>query len=100
MSDLVIAVTAASGRLGRPLVRRLRAEGHTVIAIPSSLGAVPGADVFIHLARDADWTRRLLARIADLDRPPGLFVTASRVRLPGVPTLRLRDFTRRLHVPA
>jgi NAD(P)-dependent dehydrogenase (short-subunit alcohol dehydrogenase family) len=76
--NLVIAMTGAGGRLGRALVRRLRAEGHTVIPVPRDYGRIPGSDVIIHLGPG---TRRLAARLPNaVTLPENLLTTGPRVR--------------------
>lgn len=75
--DYVIAMTGTRSRLGRALVSRLRAEGHTVIPVPPDYGLLPGSDLLIHLGRG---TRRLASRLPDAVALPGnLLTTATRV---------------------
>ncbi|MBV8880985.1 MAG: hypothetical protein JO332_13530 [Planctomycetaceae bacterium] len=76
--DLVIAVTGTRSRLGRALVPRLRAEGHTVVPVPTDYGLIPGSDVLIHLGAGS---RRLAARLPDaVGLPETLLTTGPRMR--------------------
>lgn len=73
MTSLMIGLTAADSPEGRALAEQLRARGHSVLPIPLEPGRLPGVDVLVLLGPlDADHTRRLLDRRADLDRPPRL----------------------------
>jgi NAD dependent epimerase/dehydratase family enzyme len=83
--DLVIAVAGGDGFLGTALLARLRAAGHTVLAIPDDPGLLPGSDVLIHLGRedDAGATRRLVSRLGDAVSRPKVFVHASSTDLYG-----------------
>jgi NAD(P)-dependent dehydrogenase (short-subunit alcohol dehydrogenase family) len=76
--DHVIAMTGIRSRLGRALAARLRAEGHTVIAVPRDYGLLPGSDLLIHLGEGA---RRLAARLPDaVTLPENLLTTSSRIK--------------------
>jgi len=76
--DFVIAMTGTRSRLGRALVSRLRAQGHTVVPVPRDYGLLPGSDLFIHLGRGS---RRLAARLpAAVTLPGNLLTTAARVK--------------------
>jgi NAD dependent epimerase/dehydratase family enzyme len=83
--DLVIAIAGADGFVGSALLARLRAAGHTVIPIPDEPGLLPGADVLIHLEREADaaGTRRLVSRLGDAVSRPRVFLHASSVDVYG-----------------
>lgn len=94
-----IAITGASGFIGRALSNRLRSGGHSVTAV--SLRAAPGAESFpvcdavVHLAGEPvaqRWTRAARERIrgsriqgtralvaAMRDRPPPVLISASAV---------------------
>ena len=91
------AVTGATGFLGTRLRAFLETQGHTIRALPRDGGSVDGADAVIHLAGEPvaqRWTaaakrrirdsrvlgtERLLARIAEASRRPGVLVCASAI---------------------
>ena len=81
--DLVIAMTGTRTRLGRALSARLRAEGHTVVAVPRNYGQLPGSDLLIHLGPGA---RLLTRRLPDAVSRPGNVLTMG-ARLKGVEAL-------------
>jgi uncharacterized protein (TIGR01777 family) len=100
-ADMIIAITGASGFVGRRLTARLGAEGHATRAIslrtklPSD--AFAGCDAVVHLSgepvaqrwtaavkqriRDSriEGTRAVVAAIAELDKKPSVLVGASAV---------------------
>jgi hypothetical protein len=99
-----VAITGASGFIGRRLVRSLNADGHSVAAIgrdPRALAAVEGAEAIVHLAgepvaqrwtrsakrriRSSRWegTRRLVEAMRPLSRPPATLVCASAIGIYG-----------------
>lgn len=92
---MLIGMTGASGFLGRPLARRLTDAGHTVVPISREPGLLPGVDALIHLGGESiagrwtrrkrrailesriEGTRRLVDRMAAMDRRPEVFLCAS-----------------------
>ncbi len=92
---MLIAVTGASGFLGRPLCRRLREAGHTVVPVSREPGLLPHVDAVVHLAGESiagrwtarrrreilasrvDGTRRLVDRMRDQEQRPSVFLCAS-----------------------
>jgi len=97
-----IAVTGASGFIGRALAERLRAAGHTVAPLHvRQLGAVPGGDAVVHLAGETvvqrwtaeakkrirasrvDGTIRLVNALASVQPRPAVFISASAIGIYG-----------------
>ena len=94
---MIIAVTGASGFIGRRLTERLRAEGHTVreISLRSRLLIVPVCHAVVHLAGEPvaqRWTRSARDRIlksrmegtkslvkALSEHPPPVLISASAI---------------------
>jgi hypothetical protein len=67
---MIIAVTGASGFIGRGLIERLRAEGHTVEEVPlrDVRPQIPVCHAVVHLAGEPiaqRWTRAARQRIRD-----------------------------------
>lgn len=66
-----VAVTGATGHLGRVLVPYLASHGHAVTVVGRELGS-PACDVLVHLAapnhRDASAVNRFLRYVADIDQ--------------------------------
>ncbi len=97
-----IAVTGASGFIGRRLVEEFRAEGHEVTPIRLRRDpSVPVSDAVVHLAGEplaqrwtaqakreirssrVNGTRRLIENISQLSERPAVFVCASAVGIYG-----------------
>ncbi len=93
-----IALTGASGFIGHALSERLRGAGHEVVPVRiREMQSVPPSDAVVHLAGEtvgqrwtpeakrriresrADGTRRLVAELAKLERPPRVLISASAV---------------------
>lgn len=93
-----IAVTGASGFIGRALVERLRAAGHEITSLyVRKLGAVEPVEAVVHLAGEpvaqrwtakarqrirasrVDGTLQLVNSLANLDPRPSVLVSASAV---------------------
>jgi uncharacterized protein len=96
-----IAITGASGFIGRNLAARLRAEGHSTRAVSLRSGIAPdafaGCDAVVHLAGEpvaqrwtvsakkkildsrVDGTRAVVRALAGLDPKPSVLVSASGV---------------------
>jgi uncharacterized protein len=96
-----VAITGASGFIGRSLAARLIAEGHSIQAISLRSGVAPdafrGCDAVVHLAGEpvaqrwtdsakktifdsrVEGTRAVVAALAGLERRPPVLVSASGV---------------------
>jgi uncharacterized protein (TIGR01777 family) len=97
-----IAMTGASGFIGRALTARLSSAGHSVVPVSVRQGPeVPRCDALIHLAGEpvaqrwtpevkrrirgsrVEGTRRLVESISHLENPPETLVSASAVGIYG-----------------
>jgi hypothetical protein len=99
-----VAITGASGFIGKRLVARITADGHTVAAIRGTrpdYAALDGADAVVHLAGEPvaqrwtasakdrilysriEGTRSLVQAISSLKQPPAAFVCASAIGVYG-----------------
>jgi uncharacterized protein (TIGR01777 family) len=97
-----VALTGASGFLGRALTARLETAGHRVLPVKlREAVSAPPADAVVHLAGETisqrwtraakqriresriDGTRRLVAALAQLPRPPRALIAASAIGIYG-----------------
>jgi len=99
---MIVALTGASGFIGRALAERLRAAGHEVRPVKlREAEPVPACDAVVHLAGEpvlqrwtalamerirasrVDGTRRVVAGIAKLSPPPRVLLNASAIGICG-----------------